>query len=94
METQNNKTKIIIHPASVEELLRRKNVIHIKPYSMKELSVLYGVSSVTVRNWMKPIRKKIGQRVGIYYTIKQVEIIFEHLGVPYMHELTSVFDVA
>jgi hypothetical protein len=94
MESQNNNSKIIMHPASVEELVKRKNVIQIKPYSVKEFSILYGVSRITFCTWLKPIRKKIGQRIGRYYSVKQVEVIFKHLGVPYTHEFKSGLDAA
>ena len=94
MENQNHQPKIIIHPASVEELVKRRNVIHVKPYSIKELAVLYRVSRRTMYNWLIPLQDEIGKRIGIYYSVKQVRIIFNNLDVPYMLELPNPCEAA
>lgn len=54
----------------------------IAPYTPKELASLYGVSVKTLRTWLSPHRKNIGERKSKYYTAKQVRIIFEQLGEP------------
>jgi hypothetical protein len=54
----------------------------IKPYTKKELTVMYKVSDKTMTRWLKPHLPKIGKREGWYYNVRQVEIIFEQLGVP------------
>ncbi len=54
----------------------------IKPYSLKELAGLYNVSKNTFKKWLEPVKSQIGKRVGYYYSVHQVEIIFKHLGVP------------
>jgi hypothetical protein len=54
----------------------------LKPYSLKELSVMYGVSKNTFKKWMDPFSHKLGQRQGYYYSIEQVKMIFNKLGVP------------
>jgi len=95
METKNqNQPKIIMHPASVEELVKRKNVIYVKPYSLKELAGMYGVTTRTLRNWMFPFQNEIGKRIGIYYSIKQVRVIFDNLDVPYTLELPITLEAA
>jgi hypothetical protein len=53
-----------------------------KPYSIGELSVLYGMPAKTINNWLKPHIGKIGERIGRYYTLKQVLTIFEILEWP------------
>jgi hypothetical protein len=60
--------------------------IEIRPYSSKELAAMYGVSSRTFRRWMLLIDKHAGKRIGNYYIIPQVKIIFEKLGVPHVYE--------
>lgn len=55
---------------------------HIKPYSKKELTTMYAVSKKTMTRWLKPHLAKIGKREGRYYNVKQVQIIFDQLGVP------------
>jgi hypothetical protein len=54
----------------------------IKCYTTKELRVMYDVPKNTFCEWLMPIRKelKIGKRR--VFTIKEVEFIFNRLGVP------------
>jgi uncharacterized protein YjcR len=54
----------------------------IKPYGMKELADIYGVSTITLRTWILRHQDAIGDRMGKYYTTLQVKIIFERLGEP------------
>jgi hypothetical protein len=56
--------------------------IEIRPYMLGELAALYGVSTKTMRTWLLPHQENIGKRVGRIYTTKQVEMIFEKLGIP------------
>lgn len=58
-------------------------VKEIKPYSTRELSRIYGVCDKTLLKWMKPFADEIGQKQGRFYTVVQVEIIFNKLGMPY-----------
>jgi hypothetical protein len=53
-----------------------------KPYNTTELAELYGVSYKTFTAWLKPIRDKLGPKLGKVWTIAQVKIIVEHLGTP------------
>lgn len=55
---------------------------HAKPYCYKELESLYGVSRKTLKTWLKPFWKDIGPKQGRYFTIKQVKVIFEKVGMP------------
>ncbi len=43
---------------------------------------MYGISEKTFNTWLEPHKEKIGQRLGWYYNVKQVNIIFDLLGVP------------
>ncbi|MBA3673360.1 MAG: hypothetical protein H0W75_00115 [Chitinophagaceae bacterium] len=47
-----------------------------------ELAKLYKVSHPTILRWIKGIGEKLGKRDGQYYSVKQIEIIFEELGLP------------
>ncbi len=58
----------------------------VKPYTIKELCVLYETSVKTFRKWLKPFQDVLGVRVGWYYSVRQVELIFFRLGVPYRVE--------
>lgn len=57
----------------------------IQPYSKKQLAALYdGITLATLRSWLKPFKKEIGEYKGKAYTINQVQIIFEKIGRPYV----------
>jgi transposase-like protein len=58
------------------------NTIEIKPYSITELSRIYGVTLHTMRKWLKPHLAVIGEKQGRLYTTLQTKIIFEKLGLP------------
>lgn len=60
---------------------KQKNA-QIKPYSLKELSGLYGVSKNTFKKWLIPFKEDLGERKGYYYNNHQVTLMFEKLGVP------------
>ncbi len=56
--------------------------IEIKPYSIKELSGIYGVCDKTFKKWLLPFTESVGKKQGRYYTVAQVKTIFDKLGVP------------
>ena len=58
------------------------NRIEIKPYSLTELSQIYGVTNRTMKNWIVKHGEAVGEKVGRLYTALQVKIIFEKLGLP------------
>lgn len=55
---------------------------YIKPYTFKELITLYEVPDKTFRKWLRPFKDLIGPKVGQFYTINQVRIMFDKLGIP------------
>lgn len=54
----------------------------IKAYSKKELAEKYQISVRTLNSWLKPFEEKIGAKRGRYYTVNQVKLILESLGLP------------
>ena len=56
--------------------------IKLRAYSLKELSGMYECSGKSMKTWIAPFKQEIGQRVGRFYTPRQMKIIFEKLGVP------------
>ena len=54
----------------------------IKPYTVKQLAEIYGVSPHTFKGWVDEISEKVGHKRGHHFTIKQVIILFDELGVP------------
>jgi len=57
-------------------------VVEIRPYSLTELSQMYGISNRTMKNWLTPHSHFIGDNVGRIYNALQVKIIFERIGLP------------
>lgn len=54
----------------------------VHPSTTKELSALYQVSTKVFRSHIKPFLNEIGERHGNYFTVKQIEIIIDKLGLP------------
>jgi transposase-like protein len=59
----------------------------LRPYTIAELSDIYGVSKKTFRKWLDPFQNEIGIRNGFFYTVKQVQVIIDKLGLPTMIDL-------
>ncbi len=60
----------------------KRNSVEVKPYSIGELAKLYNMSIRTIKNWLEPHMEQVGKKIGRYYTVKQVLVIFEILEVP------------
>jgi len=56
--------------------------IQLKAYSTMEIAKFYEVSERTLKRWLSSYENEIGQKIGYFYTPKQVRIIFEKLGMP------------
>jgi len=72
-----------------EKLITRK--IQVKTYSVKEVADLYCISNKTLKKWLTPFEKEIGERRGYFYNPKQVGIIFEKLGLPGLINMNYFF---
>lgn len=58
------------------------NSIALKPYTTNELAKLYGISVYTFYKWIEPFKTELGKKLGWYWTIPQVRLIFQKLDVP------------
>lgn len=67
--------------------METKIIIQVKPYSLKEIAGLYGISTKTMYKWMVPLKNRIGEKRGRYYTVKQVRLIFDEIGLPGVIEI-------
>ena len=56
--------------------------IPLRPYNLKELAAMYGISTKTFNKWLKPFKKIIGPRKGYFFTIPQVRMIFKFFEFP------------
>lgn len=59
-----------------------KDKVPLQPYTTDELALLYGITAKTFLRWLVPFEEAIGKKIGWYFNIRQVEIIFEKLGRP------------
>ena len=60
----------------------QQSVFEVRPYKLKELINLYGVSRRTLLKWLKYYENEIGVRDGHYYNITQVRKISQYLSLP------------
>lgn len=58
------------------------NQLDIKPYTKKELAEIYGISPRSFCTWFKKIEPQIGKKVGKYFSVNQVRLIIDKLGLP------------
>lgn len=56
--------------------------IKLRPYTVLDLAKMYEVSDKTMKKWIKPFENEVGQKNGYFYTIAQVQTIFQKLGAP------------
>ncbi|HTM65639.1 MAG TPA: hypothetical protein VL093_04920 [Flavipsychrobacter sp.] len=56
----------------------------VRPYTYKELTLLYGISRRTLNTWLTEYKYEIGPKRGRYFNIAQVEIIFRWCGRPWV----------
>ena len=54
----------------------------LRPIGLLGLSKMYGVDYKTFKKWLVPFQDKIGVKVGRYFTVNQVRIIAQNLGLP------------
>jgi hypothetical protein len=66
----------------VPYIMNQNDNLKLRPYSMKELAALYGVSTKTLRSWLESHEHAIGLKISRYFTVHQVKIIFEKIGLP------------
>ena len=61
---------------------KEKKEFKVKPYSIQELANFYTISYCTMKKWLDKFKDEVGEKMGRYYTVKQVEIIIDKLGMP------------
>lgn len=60
---------------------RIKRII-IKPYNLKELAEIYGLTLYRMRRALKPHLAHLGKRDGYFFATKQVTKIFKFVKLP------------
>ncbi len=54
----------------------------LKAYSQKEILALYGITYAVFKTWIASFESELGALKGKYYTVKQVQVIIDRLGIP------------
>ena len=63
--------------------MRTVNLIEeIRPSSIRELAGIYGCCEKTMKKWIMPFLEEVGAKNGRYYSVAQVKVMFEKLGLP------------
>jgi hypothetical protein len=70
-------------------IIVKEGMLHLKPYCITELASLYDVCHRTFAKWLTPFEKEIGEKKGRYYTVAQVQIILDKIGLPAQINLLS-----
>ncbi len=58
-----------------------QNPANLRPYTKKELTILYGISSKVLRTWLKQHDDMLGKNTKLF-NVKQVDFIFKFYGIP------------
>lgn len=56
--------------------------IRLKPMTLMEIAGIYGVSRKTLMKWKSEFEDELGTKHGRYYTIRQVKVFFDNIGIP------------
>ena len=59
-----------------------KPKLALKPSTKKDLADLYEMKTRAFYSLFKPYEKTIGEKLGRYYSPRQVELVFDCLGLP------------
>lgn len=54
----------------------------LQPYTTEELATLYGITPKTFLRWLVPYKPEIGEKMGWFFNVRQVQVIFKHIGRP------------
>ncbi len=66
----------------------KEEVFVLKPLTHKQLAQMYGVSWITIQNWIKKVEPEVGKKTGHFYHVPQVRIIFKLFGIPQKINMT------
>ena len=65
-----------------EVMNKIKDRVPLQAYTTEELAYLYNITDKTFLKWLEPFKEPIGKKIGWYFNIRQVEVIFEKIGWP------------
>ena len=60
------------------------NEFRVQSYTLKELAEHYRCSAKTFKKWLAHIQQDLGPRIGHFYNPRQVRIIVDRLGAPFV----------
>jgi hypothetical protein len=53
-----------------------------RPRNLKELAARYGCTPKTFRRWLAKAKLDLGDKLGYYFTPRQVKMILDHMNAP------------
>lgn len=66
-----------------EIMAKFTGIAPLQTYTTEELATMYGVHSATFLRWFdEKFKEKVGVKKGWFFTIRQVQLIFEEFGRP------------
>jgi hypothetical protein len=68
--------------SNVEQHTTRIKKVIITSYKLKDLAVIYAMTSYRMRRALKPHNARLGNRNGYFYTAEQVALIFKLIKLP------------
>lgn len=77
--------------SSIERSRRRKKYFDkngnfaLRPYTTSDLCKIYRKSFPTIKKDLDRLSNKIGKKEGYFFSIRQVQIITDALGIPFGH---------
>jgi len=66
----------------VTKVLQLAKPFVLRPYSIKELRTIMGISKHVLNTWLKAIQDDLGLPIAGLYSVNQVKIIIVNYGVP------------
>jgi hypothetical protein len=76
------KIKPLLDQEWINESARSGTVVYVRPFTFVKLCELYGMNYRALKTLLRPIQDKLVITRGYYYSVRQVEIIYDFIGVP------------
>lgn len=72
-----------------QENISKEDIFILRPFTHKELALLYNVCWATFQRWIKMHEEEIGKKQGHFYNINQVRLIFRIFGMPKRFKIST-----
>jgi hypothetical protein len=66
----------------INESARSGTVVDVRPFTFAKLCKMYGLHYRTLKKLLVPVQDQLIVPQGYYYTVRQIEIIYDFMGPP------------